>query len=198
MPAMAHATHALGDDRWNEDGHSGGDGSPTGDDDARQDGGGPVDSPGHVDGVARLHLALPARPDLTRIEDLFGTPEAPWLGERLVTSGPTREYSCDLDLPAGDMGPILFRKSAIVGLGVPARAGTGWSVPIDWHAATFKPLFPVFAGTLTILEGQVVLDGHYAPPGGRLGAVLDAALLNVAARGTGRWFLRTVVAALGS
>lgn len=159
----------------------------------------PADGGRRVDGIARLHLALPARPDLTRIPDVFGSAEAAWLGERLPeTSGPTREYACDLDLPAGDMGPILFRKSAFVGLGDPVRDGAGWLVPIDWQAATFKPLFPVFAGTLTVSERHVVLDGHYAPPGGRLGAVLDVALLNIAARGTGRWFLRKVAAALGT
>ena len=152
-----------------------------------------------MDGIARLHLALPARADLSRIPDLLGSAEAAWLGERMEDiPGPTREYACDLDLPAGDMGPILFRKSAIIGLGDPVRAGTAWLVPIEWHAATFKPLFPVFAGTLTVTERQAILDGHYAPPGGRLGAVIDVALLNVAARGTGRWFLRKVATALAT
>jgi len=204
---MSHATHARSDDRPDEDGRvargersTGGGGRPSGGGpapDGESPDGGPAFDGRHVDGIARLHLALPARPDLTRIADVLGSPDAPWLGERLLeASGPTREYACDLDLPAGDMGLILFRKSAIVGLGEPVRHDAGWRVPIEWHAATFKPLFPVFAGTLSIREEQVVLDGHYAPPGGRLGAVLDAALLNVAARGTGRWFLRTVAAAL--
>lgn len=204
MPTMAHATYARSDDR-SDGGRAAHDERLTGDDhprDDRPDGdgpatGGPATGGRPIDGIARLHLALPAHLDLTRIDDVLGSSDAPWLGERIPgESGPTREYACDLELPAGDMGPILFRKSAIVGLGEPARAGEGWRVPIDWHAATFKPLFPVFAGTLTILEGQVVLHGHYAPPGGRLGAVIDGTLLNVAARGTGRWFLRTVVAAL--
>ena len=190
MPAMAHATHAQRDGRD-------GDGRPVLEERPTADGG-PPDGGGRIDGIARLHLALPVRSDLARIPDLLGSADAAWLGERVEPPlGPTREYACDLELPAGDMGPILFRKSAIVGLGDPARDGAGWLVPIEWHAATFKPLFPVFAGTLTVTERQVVLDGHYAPPGGRLGAVLDVALLNVAARGTGRWLLRRVAAALG-
>jgi hypothetical protein len=192
MPAMAHATHALSDDSPEDDGRPAVDERPTGD-------GGPLDGGPRVDGIARLHLALPTRPDLARIPVLLGGADAAWLGERVeAASGPSREYACDLDLPAGDMGPLLFRKSAIVGLGDPVHDGAGWLIPIDWHAATFKPLFPVFAGTLTVTERQVVLDGHYAPPGGRMGAVLDVALLNVAARGTGRWFLRKVAAALAS
>ncbi len=191
MPAMAHATHALSDDSPDDDGRP----AP----ERLTGNGGPPDGESRVDGIARLHLALPTRPDLARIPDLLGGAEAAWLGERVEeASGPSREYACDLDLPAGDMGPLLFRKSAIVGLGEPVRDGAGWLIPIDWHAATFKPLFPVFAGTLTVTERQVVLDGHYAPPGGRMGAVLDVALLNVAARGTGRWFLRKVAAALAT
>jgi hypothetical protein len=152
-----------------------------------------------LDGVGRLHLTVPTRADLSRVVALLGSPEAPWLGEPVVGStGPTREFACDLELPVGDLGPILFRKSAIIGLGAPVDQGASWLEPIEWRAATFKPLFPVFAGTLTILNDQLVLDGHYAPPGGRLGAVLDAALLKVAARGTGRWLLRTVAVALAA
>ncbi|HXX61043.1 MAG TPA: hypothetical protein VEI48_07130 [Candidatus Sulfotelmatobacter sp.] len=186
---MARATYDLSDDRPEDGGHLLRHEHPAGE--------GPPDGGRRVDGIARLHLSLPARPDMTRIQDLLGSAEAAWLGERTQEApDSTREYACDLDLPVGDMGPLLFRKSAIVGLGDPAHDGAAWHVPIEWHAATFKPLFPVFAGTLTVTEHQVVLDGHYAPPGGRLGAVLDVALLNVAARGTGRWFLRKVVAAL--
>jgi hypothetical protein len=40
------------------------------------------------------------------------------------------------------------------------------------------------------------LDGRYAPPGGSIGYVLDRALLHIAARGTGRWFLQKVLTAL--
>jgi hypothetical protein len=179
MPVMAPATRPI-DDPTPDDGATGSDAE-------------------RLDGVGRLHLALPSRPDMTRTRALLSSPEAPWLGERLdEASGPMRDYACDLELPVGDMGPIIFRKSAIVGLGEPARNGTGWLIPIEWHAASFKPLFPVFAGTLSVLEDHIALDGHYAPPGGRLGAVLDAALLKVAARGTGRWFLRTVAAALAA
>lgn len=190
---MAHATHALRSHRPDDEGRRPAmDEPPPGE-------GEPPDGGRHVDGIARLHLALPVHSEMVRMPALLGSPDAEWLGERVDdTSGPTREYACDLDLPVGDMGPILFRKSAIVGLGEPVREGAVWLVPIEWHAASFKPLFPVFAGTLTVTERQVVLDGHYAPPGGRLGAVLDVALLNVAARGTGRWFLRKVAAALGS
>ena len=153
----------------------------------------------HLDGVGRLHLAMPTRADLARVVALLGSPEALWLGERVdEPADGTREFACDLELPVGDIGPILFRKSAIIGLGTPVDEGARWRVPIEWRAATFKPLFPVFAGTLTIVRDQIILDGHYAPPGGRLGVVLDGALLKVAARGTGRWLLRTVGVALAA
>jgi hypothetical protein len=40
------------------------------------------------------------------------------------------------------------------------------------------------------------LDGRYAPPAGRIGYMLDTALVGAAARQTGRWFLRELAAAL--
>ncbi len=72
----------------------------------------------------------------------------------------------------------------------------GWLIPIEWRAATLTPLFPVFVGDLRIRSDRIELDGHYAPPGGTIGYVLDRALLRIAARGTARWFLRKVVSAL--
>jgi len=57
-------------------------------------------------------------------------------------------------------------------------------------------LFPVFAGQLRIESGRIELDGRYAPPAGRLGYLLDVALLGAAARQTGRWLLRKLAAEL--
>jgi hypothetical protein len=54
------------------------------------------------------------------------------------------------------------------------------------------PLFPVFSGHLTLTPSELRLEGYYAPPAGELGAVLDRAFLNIAARGTARWFLARV------
>ena len=88
-------------------------------------------------------------------------------------------------------------RQAIVGLGEPRHDDATWIVPIEWFAATFAPLFPVFVGELRLQADRVGLHGSYVPPGATIGYALDRALLGVAARGTGRWFLRKVASVLG-
>jgi hypothetical protein len=67
---------------------------------------------------------------------------------------------------------------------------------IGWQSSSLAPLFPVFAGRLKLTPTDIVLEGFYAPPGGEFGAVLDRAFLNIAARGTARWFLDKAARAL--
>lgn len=50
--------------------------------------------------------------------------------------------------------------------------------------------------TWTSRDDRIVLGGGYPPPFGKLGYALGAALLEIAARGTGRWFLLSLAAAL--
>jgi len=69
-------------------------------------------------------------------------------------------------------------------------------VDISWQAAGLAPLFPVFSGRLSWADGDLSLDGYYAPPGGGIGIVADRLLLNVAARGTARLLLEKIAAAM--
>jgi hypothetical protein len=147
--------------------------------------------------AARLDVTLGAAVDLTHARSVFGRPEAPWLGER-VPDGPDgmRRFSCDLELAVSPGARSLFRKAAVVGLGEPHWDGDAVIVPIEWFAATMAPLFPVFVGQLRLTSAWIGLRGIYIPPGGGIGYALDRALLGIAARGTGRWFLRKVASAL--
>jgi hypothetical protein len=79
-----------------------------------------------------------------------------------------------------------------VRVGEPVRLLRGWVVPIEWRAAGAAPLFPVFVGRLSIGADRLALDGHYAPPFGMVGYLLDRALLAVATRRTAAWFLGRV------
>jgi hypothetical protein len=88
-----------------------------------------------------------------------------------------------------------LRKAAIVGLGALTATDAGWSLPVSGRAG-FAPLFPVLAGRVWIEPDRLVLVGRYAPPGGRVGLAIDAQLLRIAARGTGRWFLGLLAGAL--
>ena len=150
-------------------------------------------------GTVHLHLSRPASIDLEvarrRLDAAdwlgfeVGTAEAPVTMSR-VPSSSTRRFETDLGLPLRPGSQrTVFRKAALVDLGTPETSPRGLRVPIAWRSATMAPLFPVFAGRLDVLPDALVLDGWYAPPGGAAGVVVDRAFLNLAARGTARWFL---------
>ncbi len=88
---------------------------------------------------------------------------------------------------------MTFKKAAFVDVG-PVRPLSDGSreVEISWRSSSLAPLFPVFAGHLALTPAEIRLEGYYAPPGGEVGLVLDRAFLNIAARGTARWFLGRV------
>lgn len=146
--------------------------------------------------VLVVRMTRPARVDLARAETVLGPQAARWLGEPAGEEAGRRDFVCDLELRVGPEGRCLFRRSAIVGLGQPRRFDDGWMVPVEWRAASLTPLFPVFAGTLRLRTNRLALEGYYAPPLGAVGCVLDRVLLGIAARGTGRWFLANLEAAL--
>lgn len=138
--------------------------------------------------------------DVERARALFQTPEAAWLGrlqpEPLDADG-VRRYETDLAFPMRDQPTrMVLRKAAYVDLWSPVQLGDSLQVQVSWRSASLAPLFPVFVGTLTVRPGALALEGYYAPPGGELGLILDRALLNIAARGTARWFLSRVAEAL--
>jgi hypothetical protein len=107
-----------------------------------------------------------------------------WLGQ-VMPSGDergTRSVTTDLELPILDgSSPGPIRKSAILEIGPPRRAGEAVVVEIGWRSATLAPLFPVFSGRLVIRRAGLELDGRYAPPFGRLGLLLDRSLLHLVA-----------------
>jgi hypothetical protein len=155
-------------------------------------------TPDPTAGVVKLRLTLAVRVDLERVPEMLGGPDADWLGPRVSDdASELRRFSCDLELTVGPNRRATFAKSAIVSFGALERVDDWWVVPIEWRAATLTPLFPVFVGRLRLSAALIELDGHYAPPGGPIGYLLDRALLHFAARATGRWFVQKVISALG-
>ncbi len=153
--------------------------------------------------VTPLRLVQPAAVDLARVLPLFGDHTSAWLGTPVEATHPgSHRYLTDLSLPIRDHAPsLIFRKAAYVDLGEIRQTAEGCEIEIGWQSSSLAPLFPVFAGHLTLTRTEVRLEGYYAPPGGELGAALDKAFLGIAARGTARWFLeRTTeaVAAIGA
>jgi len=139
---------------------------------------------------ASLHLAQGCPPT--------ALVEPDWLGTPVASARPgIRRYLTDLSLPVRDRSPQLtFTKAAYVDLGEAQATPDGCEMEIGWQSSSLAPLFPVFAGRLKLSSTEIVLEGFYAPPGGEFGAVLDRAFLNIAARGTARWFLEKTAAAL--
>ena len=133
-----------------------------------------------------LRVRRPGTIDLDRAILALG--DLSWLGR--PTDGPPdrpelRHVATDLDLPILDgssTGPV--RKAAFIDLGPARQVGDLVLVEIAWRSASFAPLFPVFAGQLSISANDLVLDGRYAPPVGKLGLLLDQALLHLVARRT--------------
>jgi hypothetical protein len=144
---------------------------------------------------------VPAKVNRARaLEVLGGDGRDRWLGEAVELAGGSerQRHLVDLELRVGEQLPsVTFRKAAYVDVG-PARARRLMPIEVDisWQAAGLAPLFPVFSGTLSWADGDLSLDGYYAPPGGGIGIVADRLLLNVAARGTARLLLEKIAAAM--
>ena len=120
-----------------------------------------------------------------------------WLGEEIsADERGMRRVSSDLVLGVGTDRPVTFHKSMIVGIGPPRRQSNGWTAAIEWQSASLMPLFPIFVGHVRIEPERVALVGHYAPPFGIIGAVLDRALLGIAARATANIIVGKFVDAL--
>ena len=141
--------------------------------------------------VTPLRLVQRVSVDLARALPLFGDQATAWLGTPVGAARPgSRRYLTDLSLPIREHAPsLVFRKAAYLDLGEVRRTGDGWEIEIGWQSSSLAPLFPVFAGHLTLTPREVRLEGFYAPPGGEIGAALDKVFLGIAARGTARWFL---------
>jgi hypothetical protein len=147
-------------------------------------------------GTSRLHVTVAARVPRERAAGVLGPGRDAWLGDLVEASDDsegTSRYLLDLELRVSDAAPrVAFHKAAYVDLGPLREEGEAVWLEIGWRAAGLTPLFPVFAGRLTWVGGQLQLDGHYAPPGGTVGVVADRLLLNLAARGTGRRLLERI------
>lgn len=139
-----------------------------------------------------LHVVHTATIDVECARGAFDDPS--WLGTA-AGDGPGdgwRRVATDLELPVLDGSGPAVRKAAIVDIGALHDTGVGLSVPIAWSSASFTPLFPVFAGQLEIRTTGLVLTGRYAPPFGRMGVLIDRALLHFVATRSANALLATI------
>lgn len=116
-----------------------------------------------------------------------------WLGQ-VVASPPDRQdlIRVETDLAftlKADGRDLVFRKAALLDIGIDAPGQAGCTGEIDWRAASFSPLFAVFAGRLIVGPSRIQLQGVYAPPGGQLGLLIDRTMIHRFAERTACWFL---------
>ena len=112
--------------------------------------------------------------------------------------------ACDEDelrVRLGPGRPGWLGTTVAVHLGEPADVGAGVMVPFVWEATGPLGLFPRFEGKLQLAgldpeRCELSLSGHYRPPLGKMGHVLDDALLARAARAVLRSFLRRIARGL--
>lgn len=143
-----------------------------------------------------LRVARAVQIDLRCVLDALDDPS--WLGRPIdPPSGhpESRRIGTDLELPVLDRsGKAPIRKSVLIDLGPAQRVDGSILVDIAWRSANHAPLFPVFAGHLQISADRLALDGRYAPPFGKLGLLIDGALLHLVARRTAQSFLSRLAA----
>ena len=152
------------------------------------------------DDIATLRVHRAGSIDVERLWPMLA--DGAWLGQLVedpaVPAG-VRRYLTDLVLPLPPDGRVLsLRKATLLDIGPAVRVPGGCDVELAWRSASLAPLFPVFAGRLEARATGLSIEGHYAPPGGALGRTADRMLLHTAARGTARWLLGHVAAALRS
>jgi hypothetical protein len=139
-----------------------------------------------------LNVVHKAVVDRNRARDAFA--DLAWLGEPVgdAHGDGWRRIATDLELPVLDGSGPAVRKAAIIEIGDVRETRGGLSVPITWSSASLTPLFPVFAGQLEIRSSSLVLTGRYAPPFGRMGVLIDRALLHFVATRSATALLATV------
>ena len=142
-------------------------------------------SANHITTVPLL-VRRPGGVDLDRAVSVLS--DLAWLGRPVAAPEEhpdLRRIATALELPIRDgsaTGPV--RQATFIDVGQAQPVGDHLFVEISWQAATFAPLFPVFAGQLRISTDDIVIDGRYAPPLGTFGLLMDRALLHFVARRT--------------
>ena len=119
-----------------------------------------------------------------------------WLGESVVAGSMAdgwRRIRSVLALPITDgSSPGPIRKGALLDIGPVERWDDSIRLDLAWQSDSIAPLFPVFAGHLTVSPGGLFLEGEYDPPFGRLGLLIDARLLHFIAGRTAQALLERI------
>jgi hypothetical protein len=98
---------------------------------------------------------------------------------------------------------VSIHKRVTVELGEPEKKGEWTNVPISWKATFPEHLFPVLVGRLELVPVEnkltrLTISGMYEPPLGRLGALIDEAIMHSVAEATVREVTESIAAQLAA
>ncbi len=98
---------------------------------------------------------------------------------------------------------VSVRKRVSVQLGEPETKGEWTNVPISWKATFPEQLFPVLVVRLELAPVEktvtrLTVSGMYEPPLGRLGELIDDAIMHTVAEATVREVTESIAKQLGS
>jgi len=141
---------------------------------------------------ARYYVELPMPADLLR-DRLLASPSA-WLPDLAAEA---HAHGEGLLADVGFGARVRVSRRVIVEVGVPLRRHSTTLLPIRWRPAAASGLIPELEGdlevaSLTPSSSQLSINARYAPPIGRVGAVIDRALLHRVAEATLKDFLDRV------
>jgi hypothetical protein len=141
-----------------------------------------------------VELATPA----AEVERVLGADPHGWL------PGLAGEATHRGDLLLAEVGfgeAIRVKREVIVELGLPVHSSSKTVLPIRWQASELPGLFPALDADLEVAplgpgRTQLAISARYAPPFGRLGKVIDRAVLSRVAEATLKDFLDRVADAI--
>ena len=98
---------------------------------------------------------------------------------------------------------VSVRKRVVVDLGQPVAEGEWLNIPISWRATFPEKLFPVMTGKIELAPVEkgitrLTVSGMYEPPLGRLGALIDEAVMHSVAEATVREVTESIASRLAA
>ncbi len=98
---------------------------------------------------------------------------------------------------------VSLRKRVTVNLGEPVEEGEWTNVPLSWKATFPERLFPVMTGKIELAPVEpdvtrLTVSGMYEPPLGRIGTLLDDAVMHSVAEATVKEITESIAKQLDS
>lgn len=140
-----------------------------------------------------LTLAYPP----TRVAETIAAPDHPWT---VGVDGDGRQLLATVGIRIGRV-PIYKEVRLTIGAAPESLPTERLMLPVCWEAVGGPPLFPRMEGTIHVQPDQegstrLTLNARYDPPLGRLGEVLNTAIMHRVAHSTMKDFLERLAARL--